>query len=226
MDKLTKRDLIRIGAVMVVLSAVLITSMFVNALISNANMGEVVRQSGMTYLCVCALFVFLIFVYFVCMSYIGRDIVKSLKKMVMLASVVFISFELNLVIGATVNLYLRPYALVALLLTVLFNRNTGIFSSFVVVLLTLFNDMITGEFGVSQANLAAILLGVVSCVFSSVACDGKSERFRSVLAGLVIAVPSIVVVGSPKSCSVPIRRSFCRRPFMRAPRPSFRSCSS
>ena len=77
MDKLTKRDLIRIGAVMVVLSAVLITSMFVNALISNANMGEVVRQSGMTYLCVCALFVFLIFVYFVCMSYIGRDNEKS-----------------------------------------------------------------------------------------------------------------------------------------------------
>ena len=195
MDKLTKRDLIRIGAVMVVLAAVLLASMFLNALISNANMGEVVRESGLTYLCVCALFVFLVFVYFVCMSYIGRDIVKSLKKMVMLASVVFISFELNLVIGATVNLYLRPYALVALLLTVLFNLNTGIFTSFVVILLTLFNDMITGEFGVSQANLAAILLGVVSCVFSSVACDGKSERFRAVLAGITIAVPSIVVVG-------------------------------
>lgn len=194
MNKLTKRDVIRIGAVMVVLACILIVSMFLNALISDADMGEIVRESTATYLCVCALVFFLIFVFFVCMTYIDREIALSLKKMVMLAAVVFISFELNLVIGTTVHIYLRPYALVALLLTVLFSRNTGIFTSFVLVLLTLFNDMIAGEFGVSQSNLAAVLLGVVSCVFSCVACDRKSERFRAVLAGIVIAVPSAVVV--------------------------------
>ena len=195
MNKLTKRDLIRIGIVIVVLAALLIASIMVNALLSDLRLSEILQGRGGVFPCVCALIFLLILVYFICICYIDRSIVLNLKKLVMLAVVVFIGFELNLVIGATVNIYLRPYALVALLLAVLFHRNVSIFSSFVVVLLTLFNDMITGEVGVTHANLSSILLGVVSCLLASVACDAKSERFRAVLAGILIAVPSFIVVG-------------------------------
>lgn len=192
-QKQTMKTVCRMGVALLVLGLLILASMFVTAVASPGGLLEQIQSRPWTFGCVAALVFFMLFVYFVCMYYMAPDTVARPKDLVLLCAVIFLAFELDLVVGAALNIFLRPYALIALLLTILYNKNTGIFTSIIVILIVLFNDLVMGDFGLSAENVVAMFLGFASCLLLAVANAKNSERFRTVLAGISVAVPSVIV---------------------------------
>lgn len=193
MNNQTVRRIVRIATAFLVLGIITVASMFVTAAAMDGSFLEKIKQAPTVYVSVGFLVLLLLCVFFICLSYLSPSAVRTSKSLLMLCAIVTLSFELDLVIGSTLNLFLRPYALVALLATILYNKNTGIFVSIMSVLLMMFYDLIVGDFGLAPEQIVAMFLGIVSSLCLAVATSRKAERFRSVLFGIVVSFPSVLV---------------------------------
>ena len=132
-----------------------------------------------------------------------RDFLISAKNVLMVFTVIVLSYVLSFVLGNYVNIYARPIALCALVILLLVNKRTALFINFMFALYVFFLDVFTNQsiyIDTFHATASLIMAETIS-IFAIYLVDGKDSRIKVFVMGLIISVPISV-------CALAIELSF------------------
>ena len=132
---------------------------------------------------------FIIFIYFYMDN---RDFIKKSSNLVMLFSIINVSFVACFLLGKK-SIYLRPFALCALLALFLVDKRSGIlmncFFSMIMMLFDLYYDY---HFQVGFEVYNALIMNFISGTIAVFIVDGEGSRAKVIAQGLFISIPVVI----------------------------------
>ncbi len=155
-----------------------------------SQIGADMRRNGANYLYALfstGLIVAIMYFYF---YFENKEMLSSGRNITLLFSILDVYFIITYLIGAKMDLYARPVALVALLVFVLVGRREAIFMNIVSALITFIVDTFTETAGVQPSEYYSSLLisfsaGMIAIFF----CNKAKTRFAVVGIGIFIVFP-------------------------------------
>ncbi len=157
---------------------------FLNYLSNSTNLSNFICLILMT-----SFIIFTIYMYFYSEA---RDFLLSVKNIVLLFVVIEVSFVATILTGKYFGLYARPVAFCAILILLLINKRTAIFTSFIFSLLIFITDIFTNQaISVEKATMS-LVLSYVTSIMAIFFVDGYPSRIKVIFRGLLIAIPIIV----------------------------------
>lgn len=150
--------------------------------------------SGMLSLVICTFFLCVIIYYYYFFE--NREFLLEAKNIALVFTLLIVSAACCYAFGKYVNIYARPFALLALLCLFLFNRRQAILFNFVFALLMFVIDKYTNNFvGESQEIIYfSLMLSFVCGTFSVFAAGGIKTRGGLLAAGAVISIPTFAII--------------------------------
>ncbi len=125
-----------------------------------------------------------------------REFLLQPRNVFLVFSVAAVGLILSYVFGRFVNIYARPYALVALACLFLFNRRQAIVLNFVYSLLVFLVDIYTNNFinGAGGFMYYSLMLGFV-CGTVAIFAAGRVKTRGGVLAvGMLVSIPTACII--------------------------------
>ena len=120
-----------------------------------------------------------------------RDFMRKIKNDIMVFAIIMVSLIVSYGLG-TINIYIRPIALCALLSLMLIDRVSAIFMNIAACMMMFLVDNYTGaNYG---AGFSALVIGFSAGLISIYLVSGVSSRLRVLLMGFVIAIPIILTI--------------------------------
>lgn len=121
----------------------------------------------------------------------------GVKNILLTFAIFWLALILCYVMGRFVSIYSRPFAFLAIMCAIVFNRRRAILFNFVFSILMFVVDTFTNNFGDVGATVEVYYSLILTFAFGTFAVFITSRvkiRLRILLAGLVLALPSIAVV--------------------------------
>ena len=132
---------------------------------------------------------FIAFIYFYTDK---RDFIKKTSNIIMIFLVIDISFIVCFLFG-NINIYLRPYALCAVLLLFLVNKRTAIFvNCFFSMSMMLFDLFVNYYLETNFEVYTALLLNFISGTLAVFIVDEEGSRLKVLAQGLLVSIPVVV----------------------------------
>ncbi len=119
-------------------------------------------------------------------------------------SIIAVGLILSYVFGRFVNIYARPYALVALIFLFIFGRRQAILLNFVYTVLVFLVDIYTNNFGNEILGFMyfSLMLGFVSGTVAVFTAGGVKTRGGIVAVGAILCIPTVFVVSLLELASI------------------------
>ena len=118
-----------------------------------------------------------------------RDFMYKTSNIFMLFGVLIISLVANYAFGK-ISVYLRPFALCALLALLLSDKRSAVFMNCIYSILMLITDVLTG-LNVNDL-LFSFIVGFTSGIIAVFAVDGEGSRVKVLTRGALISIPAII----------------------------------
>lgn len=132
---------------------------------------------------------FIAFIYFYTDK---RDFIKKTSNIIMIFLVIDISFIVCFLFG-NINIYLRPYALCAVMLLFLVNKRTAIFvNCFFSMSMMLFDLFVNYYLETNFEVYTALLLNFISGTLAVFIVDEEGSRLKVLAQGLFVSIPVVV----------------------------------
>ena len=117
-----------------------------------------------------------------------RDLMHKTRNIYMLSGVLIISIIASYAFGK-ISVYLRPFALCALLALLLSDKRSAIFLNCIYSILLLLLDVLTGN---SVSNIIfSLVVGFISGAMAVFMVDGEGSRVKVLFMGALISIPAI-----------------------------------
>lgn len=150
------------------------------------------NKANYLYLGFCILLlVFITYFYF---FFEERSVLFEGKHIMLLFTILDLSFILCVLTGKWFDVYARPVALCALLAFVLLGRRTAIFMNIVSALMLFIFDNFSSASPSSQDIYSALMIAFSSGMVAVFASNGLRSRLRVVLVGILIALPMDFII--------------------------------
>lgn len=141
------------------------------------------------------LFIILSGLYFY-LSFTGKKVMREPKQLIMFCAILLVCVIINIIAGNVINIYARPFALFAVLITLLLGKNSGIVSNVIFALIMLIFDIYsTGSFNMTMEQITPLLLSILigfGFVFLTVR---DAKRLKCLLVGIYLSVPTGLICG-------------------------------
>ncbi len=132
---------------------------------------------------------FIVFIYFYTDK---RDFIKSTSNILMIFLIIDVSF-ISCVLFGNINIYLRPYALCAVLVMFLVNKRSAIFlNCFFSMLMMLFDLFINYYLTTNIEMYNALLLNFIAGTLAVFIVDVEGSRLKVLSQGIFMSIPVIV----------------------------------
>ena len=141
-----------------------------------------------------ALFLILVVMFFF-FYFEDRNFIRLPKNVIMMFTIVFVSFIASYCVGKWGDIYARPIALCALLSLLLINRQTAIFMNVAMGMIMFLLDKFTGAHYIDRyanAEFSALVIGFSAGLLGIYLVSGVKSRLKVFLMGFVISVPIII----------------------------------
>lgn len=151
--------------------------------------------SSILSLIICTFFLCVIIYYYYYFE--KREFLLEAKNLALVFTLLIVSAACCYAFGKYVNIYARPFALLALVCLFLFNRRQAILFNFVFSLLMFVIDTYTNNFaGADSQNgvYFSLMLSFVCGTFSIFAAGGIKTRGGLLAAGAVISIPTFAII--------------------------------
>lgn len=123
-----------------------------------------------------------------------RSFIRKPSNVVMLFAIIDITL-IACYLFSLLDMYLRPFALCALLSLFLINKRTALFLNFVFCLLMFLCDMLLLNLDLYNIEIYVMLvINFLSGMFALAIVNGECSRLKFLLKGFVIAIPSVLCV--------------------------------
>lgn len=119
-----------------------------------------------------------------------RDFMYKTSNVIMIFSVLILSLVANYLFGK-INLYIRPFALCALLTLMLRDKRTAVFMNCVFAIIMLSVDVFVASFNVAGI-LASLIITFTSGIIAVYLIDGEGSRAKVLIMGFLISLPVII----------------------------------
>lgn len=158
------------------------------------NLGVHMKEYGATYLY--ALFCIFLLIVITYLYYFFEDRARlfSGRDIALLFTVLEISLLASWLIGAYIDIYARPVALVALLTCLLVSRRDAIFMNIISALLLFILDTFAGGYSVDKAYYSSLLISFSAGMFAIFFCGKAKTRFHVVAVGIAIVIPIDIII--------------------------------
>ncbi len=156
------------------------------------EVSKVMEENGAKYLFgLCCLFLLtaITYVYF---FFENKEILMSGKNIALLFVILGLQMGISFGVG-TMNIYMRPIALLPLLTLMLLGKREAAFMTIVVSLSMFVLDDASGMY-TQKEIYASLLISFAAGIVSIFACACAKTRFRIILVGLIILLPIIFVI--------------------------------
>ncbi|MBO5851211.1 MAG: hypothetical protein J6R29_02630, partial [Clostridia bacterium] len=132
---------------------------------------------------------FIAFIYFYTDK---RDFIKKTSNIIMIFLVIDLSFIVSFLVG-NVNMYLRPYALCAVLMLFLVNKRTAIFVNCFFSMTMMLFDLFVNYYLVTDFEVyTALLLNFICGTLAVFIVDEEGSRLKVLLQGILVSIPVVV----------------------------------
>ena len=132
---------------------------------------------------------FIAFIYFYTDK---RDFIKKTSNVIMIFLVLDLSFIVSFLVG-NVNMYLRPYALCAVLMLFLVNKRTAIFVNCFFSMTMMLFDLFVNYYLVTDFEVyTALLLNFICGTLAVFIVDEEGSRLKVLAQGLLVSIPVVV----------------------------------
>ena len=160
--------------------------------------------NGIKYFNFLILLFFLVVLIFLYFFFEERDFLKSAVNSEMIFLILEVSLIICFLLGQSINLYLRPLAICAILVLFLTGTKTAVFMNFVFCIMTLLFDsfmgmfMHSGDMQLQQVDyLFYLAMGVSSGIIAVYSMKEVYSRLKLILLGFFISVPSVICIVIP-----------------------------
>ncbi len=125
-----------------------------------------------------------------------KEFLERPKNVFLIFSVIILALALSYVFGKFVDIYARPYALLALLFLFLFGRRQAIMLNFVNSLLVFFVDIYTNSFILTSSAFTyhSLMLGFVCGTVAVFTAGGVKTRGGLLAVSIVLSIPTVLMV--------------------------------
>lgn len=151
--------------------------------------------SRLLILCFVALLLYgIVFYYY---YYENREFFAKPKNMLLVYTLILISVILCFLFGKYVNIYLRPVGLLTMTCVFLLRRRQAILLGFVFSILMFAIDVYLAEwtaFNYENGNLFSLIISFVCGTLAAFVAGGVRTRGGVILTGVVISVPTMLIV--------------------------------
>ncbi|MBR2320510.1 MAG: HDIG domain-containing protein [Clostridia bacterium] len=158
------------------------------------HIAEHMRQFGAEYLyslfCV-MLLVLIMYMYF---FFEDKRILSTGKNIALIFVVLDLSFIISWLVGAYIDIFARPVALVALMICVLVNRRAAVFMNIISALLVFVADTFAGGLSADSAYYSSLLISFSAGMLAIFFGEKAKTRFRVVLVGVAIVIPIEIII--------------------------------
>ena len=158
------------------------------------HIAEHMRQFGAEYLyslfCV-MLLVLIMYMYF---FFEDKRILSTGKNIALIFVVLDLSFIISWLVGAYIDIFARPVALVALMICVLVNRRAAVFMNIISALLVFVADTFAGGLSAESAYYSSLLISFSAGMLAIFFGEKAKTRFRVVLVGVAIVIPIEIII--------------------------------
>ena len=158
------------------------------------NFANHMREFGAGYLYALFCLIMLIVMMYLYYFFEEREMLESGKNISLLFTVLDIYFILAWVIGANIDIYARPVALVALLMFVLVGRRSAIFMNILGALLVFVVDTFAGGMSADSAYYSSLLISFSAGMMAIFLCSYAKTRLRVVSVGVLIVIPMDIAI--------------------------------
>ncbi len=177
-----------------VLLAAILLMIFIN---NPSGWTEYMRNniSGVLSLIVCTFLLCCILYYY--FYFEDRDFIFAARNVAFLFSLFILVIVICYVFGRFVDIYARPFALIALLSVFLFNRRQAILFNFVFALMMFLIDTYTNNFsivGATNEMYYSLVLCFVCGTLSVFVAGGIKTRGGLIAAGVIVAIPTLAII--------------------------------
>ena len=160
--------------------------------------------NGIRYFNFLILLFFLVLLIFLYFFFEDRDFLKNAVNSEMIFLILEVSLLICFLFGQSINLYLRPLAICAILVLFLTGTKTAVFMNFVFCIMTLlFDSFISMYIGVGELQthqvdyLFYLAMGVSSGILAVYSMKDVYSRLKLILLGFFISVPSVICIVIP-----------------------------
>ena len=160
--------------------------------------------NGIRYFNFLILLFFLVLLIFLYFFFEDRDFLKNAVNSEMIFLILEVSLLICFLLGQSINLYLRPLAICAILVLFLTGTKTAVFMNFVFCIMTLlFDSFISMYIGVGELQthqvdyLFYLAMGVSSGILAVYSMKDVYSRLKLILLGFFISVPSVICIVIP-----------------------------
>ena len=176
----------------IIIAALFVLAVYVNGITGDTDIDEYLKNvaTPINFLILLMLTVAVMALYFI---FEDKNFLKNAANSEMLFLIIEIALISCFASGKYINIYLRPLALVSLLVLFLTNRRTAIFMNIIFCIITFLFDSFSGtqfEWG----NYPALIMGFCSGVIATLCMDKVYSRFKLLSMSFLISLPSIIIV--------------------------------
>ncbi len=158
------------------------------------NFAEHMKQFGANYLYALFCVMLLVLITYMYFFFEDKRILSTGKNIALIFVVLDISFIVSWLIGAKIDIFARPVALVALMVCVLVNRRAAVFMNIISALLVFVADTFAGGISAESSYYSSLLISFSAGMLAIFFCEKAKTRFRVVLVGIAIVIPIDVII--------------------------------
>ena len=155
---------------------------------------EHMRQFGANYLYALFCVMLLVIITYMYFFFEDKRVLSTGQNIALIFVVLDISFVLSWLVGAYIDIFARPVALVALMICVLVNRRAAVFMNIVSALLIFVADTFAGGISADSAYYSSLLISFSAGMLAIFFCEKAKTRFRVVLVGIAIVIPIDIII--------------------------------
>lgn len=130
---------------------------------------------------------------FIYSTTVAKKTVSEIKLLLLIATVIIVSFQLNAFFSEETSFYARPLLLPAMLITILIGRQTGLFiNSLCMLIMYIFDVYSAGMNLFNPSSVYVLICMLVSGSFAVTKTINMHRRLDAVLTSFILGVPAML----------------------------------
>lgn len=139
--------------------------------------------------------IFIVFVFFyVFIVFTRPDIIKNTKYIVLINVMFVVCMILNYFFSIILNEYVRPFAIIALLTTILLGKRVGVLSNVCFAMIMFFSDIYTAHGLIyTPAIFAPVTINILIGTLFVFLTNKDAKRMKCILISLAMVIPTLII---------------------------------
>lgn len=158
------------------------------------NLSNHMREFGASYLYALFCVFLLVVIMYLYFAFEDKRVLSTGKNIALLFMVLDISFILSWAIGAKIDIFARPVALVALMICILLDRRAAVFMNVISALLIFVADTFAGGISADSTYYSSLFTSFSAGMFAIFFCERAKTRFQVVMVGVAIVAPIDIII--------------------------------